>query len=404
MGEERVRLGSPKDIECQRLVFALDLASGCLQTMDMIPILTHVCFQGDRFYAYDDKAATVVKMRTGLRCGVRGDTLISMLKPLRGEIKLEQADGMVTIKGKNNGTGSVYTSSLATLPESTYLYEDPEHRGSNYSWITLTEDIVAALELASESVSRNAMDVDWSGVNLVVDEDGSLVVCACDNMTVVTIKFPDRSLLHENEGMHDRVIVPLPGLSQLKRVFSSMRDKDEGKERRLILSQSFMAAEFSGSGGTPDVKVISKLVKSVKPFDFIGLRDKYMEDANKWSDLPLGKSGGFLGSLDRALAACRSDETALLRISVTDDELAMSVDAQTSLMHDVHKLESTRNPPGDAAVSIDPKHLARFANTATRFAIVHNKALCLRNEDSYFIIGGITPKTPSKKKSKRDED
>jgi hypothetical protein len=370
----------------------------------MIPILTHICFQGERFYAYDDKAATVVELATGINCGVRGDKLISMLKPISGKIKLKQEGAHVAIVGRDSASGSMYKASLAALSEDAYVYEDPSHRGVAHSWIGLTDELIAALLLAYESVSQNAMDIDWSGVNILFDGDDTVKVCACDNMNCVTISVTT-TLGHVLGGATKRIIVPRATVAQIKRVYSTMKDKDVPDQRRLMVSDKHVAARFkSSSAELPDVKVVSKLIKSDIAFDFEGTVEKYLAQAGEWCPMP-NKGGGISVSVSRALAACDGDDEATLKVQATGKKLMMTVEASGSQMEDQHKLQGD---PGDGLVSVDPKHVARFVDVADDFTIANGKALCFRRGDGdFFMVGskaGKRSKRPAEDTLRATED
>lgn len=387
-------------LDCQRLVFSLELVSGCLQSLEMIPVLTHICFVDDgsgdgsaNLYAFDDKAATVVNMSTGLNCGVRGDQMIKMLKPYKGDVLLVQQAEAVSMKGRD-ASGSLYQATLAALSDESFVYEDPRNSGPGLS-VPLTDDLIDALIMASESVSQNAIEVDWSGVNLLFDD--GVTVCAFDNMTCVVIAFPDLAVEKMLKGIKGRVIIPRPTIAQIKRVYTSVKEKDNADERRLFISDQHIAAQFrSRSSEVPDVKVVSKLIPSELPFDFIGVCNGYLDQATAFADLPSGSGDKrFESSIKRAVAACEGDEDARLRISVDGTELVLSVDAARSRLDDRHKLKQV---PGDAAVSVNPEHVERFLAVAQQFSIVPNKAICFNRGDDYYIVAEKSVSRKSRKK------
>jgi hypothetical protein len=373
------------------------MASGALDSSDVIQVLSHFCFRSGSFYAYDDRTAVVVRKDIGLRCAIRGDQLLALLKPIKGEVDITQNGDTVTI------TAGRRKASLATLPESSFLLNDDFAYTDDSHEIQLTDQMLDGMVLACEGVSKRPLNANWSGVNLVEENDGGYFnICSTDNMTLATI--PVLKVKSKWTGEPPTTaIIPVPAIKQMARIRTKLKANEDSDGRTLWITPRGVTAIFywdeSKSWGDSKsyVRVVARTVKPTARQSLTELRDRFVRDAT-WRKIP----DGFTDTLSRAIAAARSDPEAVLCVAVDGDLLALSLDAVTAKIHDEYELQPLMAKPFDefsdhtVRVYVKPRHVERYASDADSFTVVPDSALCFRRGDaqegdaSYFIIGGIS--------------
>jgi hypothetical protein len=293
----------------EELVTALKKCRPALASNDLIPVLSHYCFDKDRVFAYNDVMCIAVEVPVGIRCALPGDPLYRIIESFSSEeVFLEQQKTDVLVRGKTKKSKVV----MPFLPPPTYLYRDPLDSNIKQE-MDLTEEFVNGLQFCLDSVPDNALLPYQMGVTLA--KDGFMY--ASDGTTVA---YAEASM-----GIERAIILPA---AFCKQVVSLFTEEDAGV---LFLGSDFAIAEFN-----PGVMVFTKL-----PFDAeVGRFEKVIDD-----HIPAGPGARFFdipkqlaACLDRCLAVLSSDLEKTLWLRIDKEGFAVHVESKLGVVDEVFTL------------------------------------------------------------------
>lgn len=142
---------------------------------DIIEQADKIIFDNDTIRSYNDEISFLVPFETGIRCAVPTKELLTYLKKGKTEdVSLSIDNGMLLVKG-NRGKAGLHVNENVVLP-----FEDLEIKSD---WKTLPNDFLEGVEVASFSVSNNAITPVLNYLNV----DGEYMY-SCDNKRVTKYK------------------------------------------------------------------------------------------------------------------------------------------------------------------------------------------------------------------------
>lgn len=182
-----VKRGSDRGFEVKAgdLLSVLKKAKPALSYNDIVPVLSHFCFDRDRVFAYDDISAieVVLDHESGMECAVPGDALFKVLSSISPDksVKISSGDGNIKL---SYGRSSL---ELFTLPRDSFLYDPMEVTGFD-TMGRLTgqkaRDFISVLQSVMFSVGSNAASQFELGVNVRFAKKGPMEMLSTDGLTI----------------------------------------------------------------------------------------------------------------------------------------------------------------------------------------------------------------------------
>lgn len=232
-------------MERVELLDKLQMARPCLSAQDIVPILSHFCFNEEEIVAFNGTQAIIVDHETDLDCGLPGELLIKLLNSYSaGKIAVDQKGNDIAIKaGKSN-------AKLASLNNEDFLFEMPDLEDAKE--FSVNDDFLTGLSKTLLSVSKNSLQRSQFGVTLDSSKKGTAMY-STDNARV------SRYNLKSSMGKKAfKVLLPEVFCQLLIDLSKSTGDA----EPDLYIGDDYVYAAFEG------VYVYSKLLVEVEFLDF----------------------------------------------------------------------------------------------------------------------------------------
>lgn len=177
------------------LVQKLSRVSAALAATDLIPILTHFWFTGERVLAHNDQIAISVVCKTPF-AGAVPRTLLDLLNRSRAkDVDFEVKDSTLIVKAASA------RFSLGLLPKEDFLFTMPTDTG-NQTLDAPAARLMSALELCLNTLGRDSSVPDQLGVTLIPSKNRkgmflySLNGPTLTRTSVECVNPPDRVILH----------------------------------------------------------------------------------------------------------------------------------------------------------------------------------------------------------------
>lgn len=161
------------------LLTALKLCRPALAGNELIPVLTHYCFDTDRVFAYNDVMAIVVDADVGISCALPGDPLYRVVDSFSSdEVHLEELKTAIEIRGKTKKA----KVTMPFLTSHSFLYRDPADE-EIVEDLDLSEETVEAIQFCLASVPDSPvlpyqMGLTISNAGWIYASDGTTVAYA----------------------------------------------------------------------------------------------------------------------------------------------------------------------------------------------------------------------------------
>ncbi len=281
-------------MERVELLDKLQLARPCLSAQDIVPILSHFCFNEEEIVAFNGTQAIIVDHETDFGCGLPGELLIKLLTSYSaGKVSVDQKGNDISIKaGKSN-------AKLASLSDDDFLFEMPDL--DDAMEFSLDDDFLSGLSKTLLSVSKNNLQRSQFGVTLDSSKKATTMY-STDNSRV------SRYSLESSMGKKSfKVLLPEVFCQLLIDLSKSTGDA----EPDLYIGDDFVYAAFEG------VYVYSKLLTEVEFLPF--------------EDIIEGNWGGDYDDLEEIPDALTTaiERTALLTSKETDQIVHLDVEDGT---------------------------------------------------------------------------
>lgn len=160
------------------LLNALRTVRPALSTYDYVPVLTHICIDNKRVFAFDDTSAIVMPsgiIEGKLRCAVPGKPFIDLIQKIDAdEIKLKLDGQTLTVRaGKTR-------AEVSALPPEHFLFEPSKWKKWKVLPIkTPIPNLIEALKLALIAVPKEYIEglygVTFTGDRLYASDTNSLI-------------------------------------------------------------------------------------------------------------------------------------------------------------------------------------------------------------------------------------
>lgn len=166
-----------------KLLATLKLVAPALSNKTFLPILTHLCSDGKRVFAYDDVVALRIPCDLGFQGAVPGERLLSLLASSRAtsvECLVEEQEVLFKL-----GRTKIR---FPLLPLADFLFDEPDRDG-----VSLVVDgaLRQGLSIAGRSAGQDSAFAARLGVTLSFEKK-RLLLYASDNTTMVRVVLPNR--------------------------------------------------------------------------------------------------------------------------------------------------------------------------------------------------------------------
>lgn len=266
------------------LLGVLSTVEPAIASNDLIPVLTHFWFTGTAVMAYNDTIAISAPYETEFTGAIRGSLLTGILSKLSGEDVDFTLDGnTVIIKSKR----SKMTAPL--LSTDAFLFEFPKVKVENAT-LRLKKDqvaeLVAALEICLQSLSRRVSEPQRLGVTVVPDKNG-LNFYATDTVTMSAA-----SIKVKPNDMAGHVTLAKPFCESALKLLSRKGVNDVS----LMITDEYVLLLIGDKDHR--IKLYGRLVEDPNPPKFKDVIKRYLPEGS--DDKLIGIPKGLADALDRA--------------------------------------------------------------------------------------------------------
>jgi len=339
------------------LLAALNSAKPALGSGERaVPILSHFCFDDDNLYAYNDTAAVIVNEKTGLTCGLHGDTLLGILSvgPADGEVAVKPGDGFVQI---DTGSGWV---KVPSLPPDAFIFKLPDEEPQIK--LALTGEVAIGIERCLISVSEATIKPELCGVTVVVNKAG-ITLYGSDNVTACRFRPQAKQVGRKTYA----AVLPAAFCTLLLKL--KLRTQDE----KPVLALGTRAAIIQCG----EVTLVSRLLEA-KPDVFASVFAAHADSA-VFLPVPdglrdeLSRAAVLLGreSIKQCSITCTSSTSKKAEITATGSLGTMQTQVVTELQ---------------GTVKFDPEHALRVLPHADGIAINDGRSMVFRGGDTLTYI------------------
>jgi len=312
----------------KELVAPLKTVAPALSTLDIIPVLSCFCFDGETVTAYNDVIAISTPLATTFRGAVQGRPLLDLLGACKAK-SVEAAEAGSTLNMKVGRS----KFRLPMLPEEDFAYTPPEEEGESVVW---SKECYEAFKRVLVSMGEDSFYLWRSGVT-VSFEGRTAVFYSTDNVTVSRHEVK----LSGGSKLKGRVIT-MP--TQFCEILAGFR------EGRLFVGSSWVGIE--NEAGT---FVLARLVEDSRLDEYEAM---FAELPEERFALP----AAFGSALDRAAVVVDSDKAT--GIQVTGTAIRLKTESMVGVVRDSMKFEHD----GEIRVFVMPA-LLRRALELTRVAL-----------------------------------
>lgn len=347
-------------MEKKDLEFALKLAQPCLLSVDFIPILSHYCFDEGLVYAYDDVSAVVVSCDTGLKCALRGDTLLGLVGLAGETVELKQGKDKVTLF---SGPGS--QAELPCLSPKDFLFQYPNQEP--HTQFTLSEDIIKGFTLCGACVGKDPRKPEFTGVTLKLGKDTTFY--ASDNTSIVVYQ-PGKPIGKQSTT----VIIPKSVCDQILATTTALESKLE--EVSVAITDEFIIVQYEKA--VPNVTIVGKLLLA-KPAKF----DKIIESCE--TDNPeFTIPEGFANAVAKVVLVIAKELQQ--DCVITTSKRRISVQGEGSLGKAETQFDAGKEATlHDVTVRCSPEHLTKMLSSVSHI-VVDEKVVRMRGDKLTYYV------------------
>lgn len=347
-------------ITIQRDLFlrSLGLVKPALSGQSYVPVLSHVCFRPDSFYAYNDLMAITVKLATGLHCAIPGDLLSKLVSSMSSEsIMVTLMDGQAMVSG---GRSRV---KLPILEPSHFIFTAPDG-GTRLGAVMVDDDFLTGMERCLISVGNDPARPAAMGVTLVWLKEG-VSLFSTDNYSIS--RYTADATKYEFAS-DTPVILPSAFCEQLVAMSKVFRDEEITVE---IFSDYIMA--FFGSRAS----IFSKFVLDTEPMDFDRLITKYLGDGTLVG-IPIPDT--LEPAFARAMLVLDTEK--VTKVSIDEKRLMLATSTQSGDVRDQVNLVS--GVPEYVEFCVNPALVSRACSVSSEM-IPKPDVLVTRGHDGKFL-------------------
>ncbi len=337
------------------LDFALKLAQPCVTSIDLVPVMTHYCFDKDKVFAYDEVSGIIVGLETDLHCALRGESLLPLVALAGQEITLEaNGDANVSVR-----SGKSMKAELPALAPESFIYEEPRANDKTTIRFSLTDEFIIGLGICSAAVSDNPHYKERTAVMFVTGKNP--VLYAYDGTALV------KYTLSKPIGSERRpVLIPKSICDQIIGIKEKVKAKSEGIQ--VALSRQHMQVTFKNAKEFADfpVSLVGNLLTALTPEQFeetLAAFESWVKKAAKRSVFELPK--GFYRAVDRTMIFVGGETEPHCCLSLLG--LGLTIEGRSGLGETRTTLKVKTEQ--EATAELDPKRLAKYREMTTHIAM-----------------------------------
>lgn len=336
----------------------LEKISPGLASIDMIPLLTHIWFNGNTIMCYNDQIAIEAACKSGLKCAIPGQTLISMLRHSTAKtVDLSIVDKEVHIK---MGRADL---KLGMLPPEDFIFTMPKPAKGTELQLDFKR-FRAAVECCMKSISTDTSIPDQLGITLVLGESKDLHLFSTNNSTISTAK------------------VLLPGLPPFK--------------KRIVLSGDFckQLLELTKMPGSPqlwiaddhallhsgDFTLFGRLVDVDKPIPFVNMVAHHLPKDHKKQTIELPRQLKMMLMRAMVITDSPTEQTRTL-ITVKDGTMVLTSKSGKGEVKDQIAVPGHPN----VSVKLEPKLLSLGVDDFKNLLITDRCAIMSKGTQMYLV-------------------
>lgn len=156
----------------------LSVVHPALAANDLIPVLSHYWFTGDRVMAYNDVIAISTNMETDFAGALKASMLHGHLSKADGkEVEFKVKGDDVTVKA---GRSSL---KIPMMPVESFLFEFPEVEESDRIKVDI-ESMVNAFEVCLQSLGKHISEPERRGITFIPSDEKELELFSTDSVTM----------------------------------------------------------------------------------------------------------------------------------------------------------------------------------------------------------------------------
>lgn len=277
----------------KELLDKLNSARTCLATQDIIPVLTHFCFDKNKITSFNTGQAVIIDCDTGLTCSVPGDQVIKILGSYDTEdVSIVQTDANISVK---SGRSSV---KLNTLPGNIFPFKLADDIMGTDKQHDLTEEFFEGIKQVALSMGNNASLRNQYGITVIsTPEKTTLYSSDRARVSSFTLSEPIKSAPFT-------ILLPKAFCDTL---ISVSKDFKSG---RLYVGKDSILVDFLVDGKSAGIQLYSNFSADIDFIPFESILAQVVLSQDKFQPVP----SSFLNCIDRNLILISSDKNPEIEI------------------------------------------------------------------------------------------
>lgn len=344
-------------MERKQFLETLTTVAPALAANDLIPVMQHFWFTGDKVMAFNDQIAISTPCKTSFKGAVPGALLDFMRLSKAKEVTLEVVEKDLMVKAASSRV------KLGILDPEAFIFEMPEHKGSDALKVKVSE-FLDAIGYAMRSVSHDTSIPDQLGVTLIAEKD-SLHVFSTNGatMTHAIVKMSGAAPFKK------RVILSAPFCERMLQLA-----KNEKKLQLEVHDDHSLLV-------CGDALLFGRLIESAQPLDFIGVLDTHfpMKHRKQFVDIPTK----LQLILERAIVIgeSKTDRTRT-QITVRDGKMRFFTASERGEVSDT-MLVGEAQPQVD--MRVEARHLKSGYGDFDRMVVTDKCAVMMKDNKMYLV-------------------
>ena len=343
-------------IKRKELLEKLNVSRTCLATQDIIPVLTHFCFDKDKITSFNTGQAVILDCDTGLSGCVPGDLIKLLGSYGTDDVSITQTETNITVK---SGRSSV---KLNTLPRNIFPFKLADDVMNTDKQHDLTEDFFEGIKQVALSMGNNASLRNQYGITVIsAPEKTTLYSSDRARVSSFTLSEPLKSVPFT-------ILLPKAFCDTL---ISVSKDFKSGK---LYVGKDSILVDFLVDGKSAGIQLYSNFIADIDFIPFESILSQVVLSNDKFQPVP----SSLLNCIDRNLILISSDKNP--EIEIKTEGKIMTITSSNDHGTVVDEIEFT-DTLGDIICKMKPIFL--------RQAVLASNKISFSNFDGDIVLVGI---------------